>query len=154
MAQLRTAQTGKIQALPSILPKTPPELQDATPSRRRRSRAKTQPPKSRIPHACDRCRVLRTRCSGGERCARCTKDDAECQYRDRKRERDKKWDPSKIPLLPHGLICQRSSPESGSRRSVADGEPQPSQTAAINNRPPRSRLSSASRRATIFRRGE
>ena len=38
---------------------------------------------------CDRCRELRTKCSGGTRCVRCTKDDAICSYSDRKRESNK-----------------------------------------------------------------
>ncbi|KAI1629415.1 fungal-specific transcription factor domain-containing protein [Exophiala viscosa] len=45
---------------------------------------------SRIVHACDRCRVMRTKCSGGDRCTKCVKDHATCIYGDRKRERNKK----------------------------------------------------------------
>ncbi|KIX00909.1 uncharacterized protein Z518_09974 [Rhinocladiella mackenziei CBS 650.93] len=46
--------------------------------------------KTRVSHACDRCRLMRTRCSGGERCSKCIKDDAVCVYGDRKRERNQK----------------------------------------------------------------
>ena len=35
---------------------------------------------------------MRTKCSGGERCSKCIKDDAVCIYGDRKRERNKKCD--------------------------------------------------------------
>ncbi|EXJ94592.1 hypothetical protein A1O1_02988 [Capronia coronata CBS 617.96] len=46
--------------------------------------------KVRTSHACDRCRLMRTKCSGGDRCVKCTKDNAACFYGDRKRERNKK----------------------------------------------------------------
>ncbi|KAJ4509196.1 hypothetical protein HRR78_006098 [Exophiala dermatitidis] len=46
--------------------------------------------KLRTSHACDRCRIMRTKCSGGERCSKCIKDGATCVYGDRKRERNKK----------------------------------------------------------------
>jgi hypothetical protein len=51
------------------------------------------PARVRTSHACDRCRELRAKCSGGTRCAKCTKDDATCLYSDRKRERNKKCVP-------------------------------------------------------------
>ena len=44
----------------------------------------------RASHACDRCREWHAKCSGGDRCTKCIKDDAQCRYSDRKRERDKK----------------------------------------------------------------
>lgn len=47
--------------------------------------------KRRISHACDRCRMMRTKCSGGEQCSKCIKDNANCVYGDRKRERNKKY---------------------------------------------------------------
>ncbi|KAK5188956.1 hypothetical protein LTR92_011048 [Exophiala xenobiotica] len=68
------------------------ELQDegrapaGHPSRSSRSTATH----SRTSHACSRCRVMRTKCSGGDRCLKCVKDDATCVYGDRKRERNKK----------------------------------------------------------------
>ncbi|KAK7894621.1 hypothetical protein LTR67_006383 [Exophiala xenobiotica] len=45
---------------------------------------------SRTSHACNRCRVMRTKCSGGDRCTKCVKNNATCVYGDRKRERNKK----------------------------------------------------------------
>ncbi|KIW75157.1 hypothetical protein Z517_11929 [Fonsecaea pedrosoi CBS 271.37] len=51
---------------------------------------KTTNTKMRTSHACDRCRLMRTKCSGGDRCTKCIKDDANCVYGDRKRERNKK----------------------------------------------------------------
>ncbi|KAI1608752.1 hypothetical protein EDD36DRAFT_447700 [Exophiala viscosa] len=44
----------------------------------------------RTSHACERCRLMRTRCSGEPPCTKCTKDGATCAFRDRKRERNKK----------------------------------------------------------------
>lgn len=34
---------------------------------------------------------MRTKCSGGERCSKCTRDGIVCVYGDRKRERNKKY---------------------------------------------------------------
>lgn len=48
-------------------------------------------PKARVSRACDRCRELRARCSGGIRCAKCTRDDATCRYSDNKREQKQKY---------------------------------------------------------------
>ncbi|KAL2410635.1 hypothetical protein ABEF95_001037 [Exophiala dermatitidis] len=47
----------------------------------------------RTSHACNRCRAMRTKCSGGARCSKCVKDGAVCVYGDRKRERNKKSGP-------------------------------------------------------------
>jgi hypothetical protein len=47
--------------------------------------------KVRTSHACDRCRLMRAKCSGGDRCVKCTKDGAACAYGDRKRERNRKF---------------------------------------------------------------
>lgn len=44
----------------------------------------------RTAHACERCRLLKAKCSGGLRCEKCTADKAECIYGDGKRERNKK----------------------------------------------------------------
>jgi len=55
-----------------------------------RNRRIEVPARVRTSHACDRCRELRIKCSGGTRCTKCTKDDAICLYSDRKRERNKK----------------------------------------------------------------
>jgi hypothetical protein len=46
---------------------------------------------ARVNHACDRCRLMRTKCSGGERCSKCIKDDTPCGYGDGKREKIKKY---------------------------------------------------------------
>ncbi|OAP58456.1 hypothetical protein AYL99_07546 [Fonsecaea erecta] len=51
---------------------------------------KTNVANVRTSHACDRCRLMRTKCSGGDRCSKCIKDGAACVYGDRKRERNKK----------------------------------------------------------------
>jgi len=48
------------------------------------------PAKHRASHACDRCRLLRTKCSGDDPCHKCRKDEAICLFGDRKRERNKK----------------------------------------------------------------
>src|ERR1700744_5387234 len=45
--------------------------------------------RSRITHACDRCRLMRTKCVGGNPCDKCRKDRALCAFGDRKRERKK-----------------------------------------------------------------
>jgi len=47
-------------------------------------------PLSRTSHACDRCRHMRTKCTGDERCSKCVMDNTICTYGDRKRERNKK----------------------------------------------------------------
>ena len=44
----------------------------------------------RTPHACERCRALKAKCTGGARCEKCVLDKAECKYGDGKRERNKK----------------------------------------------------------------
>jgi len=46
--------------------------------------------RGRVAHACDRCRRMRTKCSGGLRCAKCEIDGVECVYSDRKREKARK----------------------------------------------------------------
>ena len=56
----------------------------------------TNSPK-RTSHACDRCRVMKIKCSGGDRCKKCTADDQECVYGDGKRERHKKLGSSISP---------------------------------------------------------
>ncbi|KIW28114.1 hypothetical protein, variant [Cladophialophora immunda] len=61
----------------------------SSPPKQRPSR-KTNVAKVRTSHACDRCRLMRTKCSGGDRCSKCLKDGAACVYGDRKRERNKK----------------------------------------------------------------
>jgi hypothetical protein len=48
-------------------------------------------PRLRASHACDRCRLMRTKCSAEERCAKCVRDDKTCTYGDRKRERNRKY---------------------------------------------------------------
>ncbi|KAF7511201.1 hypothetical protein GJ744_005098 [Endocarpon pusillum] len=44
----------------------------------------------RTGHACERCRALKAKCTGGARCEKCVLDKAECKYGDGKRERNKK----------------------------------------------------------------
>lgn len=63
---------------------------DAT---RRLSVPATVRPRARTSHACDRCRRLRIKCSGGVHCEKCTRDDACCTYSDRKREHAKRYRP-------------------------------------------------------------
>ena len=53
------------------------------------SSAPPQMPSHRARHACDRCRVMRSKCSGGIRCTLCETSDAICVYSDRKREQEK-----------------------------------------------------------------
>lgn len=54
-------------------------------------------PVSRLPgvrrtaHACERCQVLRVKCTGGAECSRCMQDTVPCGYKDRKRERNKQY---------------------------------------------------------------
>lgn len=50
-----------------------------------------QQPRHRASHACDRCRAMRSKCSGGVRCTKCAQHDAACVYSDRKREHNKKY---------------------------------------------------------------
>lgn len=47
----------------------------------------------RTPHACERCRALKAKCTGGIRCEKCVFDKAECRYGDGKRERNKRYTP-------------------------------------------------------------
>lgn len=47
--------------------------------------------RTRISHACDRCRFMRTKCSGASPCSKCAKDGVLCAYNDRKREKNKKY---------------------------------------------------------------
>jgi len=77
---------------------TPPSLRtlattpaSSLPSRLSSNPSTRLPSKNRIPHACNRCRLLRTRCSGVTPCDKCAKDDAVCVFGDRKREKDKKF---------------------------------------------------------------
>lgn len=44
----------------------------------------------RTPHACERCRALKAKCTGGARCEKCVLDKAECKYGDGKRKRNNK----------------------------------------------------------------
>ena len=48
----------------------------------------------RTAHACERCRALKAKCTGGLRCEKCVLDKAECKYGDGKRERNKKYETS------------------------------------------------------------
>lgn len=48
------------------------------------------PASKRTAHACERCRALKAKCTGGARCEKCRVDKAECSYGDGKRERNKK----------------------------------------------------------------
>src|SRR5436189_1701922 len=50
------------------------------------------PPKRTL-HACDRCRAMKIKCSGGDRCKKCIADDQVCVYGDRTRERYRKLAP-------------------------------------------------------------
>jgi len=50
----------------------------------------TAKPRKNSSHACNRCRLLRTRCSGGSRCDKCRNDGAVCIFGDRRREQNKK----------------------------------------------------------------
>ena len=77
--------------------------------------------KVRTSHACDRCRVMRTKCSGGDRCTKCLKDNAICIYGDRKRERNKKC-PSQSRLPPSLLTCSRDLAESLDRIDMLEEE--------------------------------
>jgi hypothetical protein len=45
----------------------------------------------RIAHACERCRALKAKCTGGQICEKCVIDKAVCRYGDGKRERNKKY---------------------------------------------------------------
>ncbi|KAI1625564.1 hypothetical protein EDD37DRAFT_309214 [Exophiala viscosa] len=72
-----------------VLAKGEPPSQRQTPPGRH-SRGSSSAGKERTTHACDRCRIMRTKCSGGDRCTKCVKDNAPCLYGDRKRERNKK----------------------------------------------------------------
>src|SRR6266516_1218904 len=47
------------------------------------------PPKRTL-HACDRCRAMKIKCFGGDRCKKCIADNQVCVYGDRTRERYKK----------------------------------------------------------------
>jgi Fungal Zn(2)-Cys(6) binuclear cluster domain len=44
----------------------------------------------RTAHACERCRALKAKCTGGSKCDKCVIDKADCRYGDGKRERNKK----------------------------------------------------------------
>ncbi|KIW11023.1 hypothetical protein PV08_10322 [Exophiala spinifera] len=83
--------TGPGRLLPSrpVIPKGEPPYSGPAPLRQP-DRPGSSANKSRTSHACDRCRVMRTKCSGGDRCTKCVKDNAGCVYGDRKRERNKK----------------------------------------------------------------
>jgi hypothetical protein len=78
--------------------------------------------KARISHACDRCRVMRTKCSGGDRCSKCVKDQTACVYSDRRRERNKKYPAllayMRVPLL----ITYRALAESQNRIGALQAE--------------------------------
>ncbi|KAK4940189.1 hypothetical protein LTR10_019617 [Elasticomyces elasticus] len=72
-----------------VLAKGEPPSQHQSPPGQH-SRGSSSAGKERTTHACDRCRIMRTKCSGGNRCTKCIKDNATCVYGDRKRERNKK----------------------------------------------------------------
>jgi hypothetical protein len=53
----------------------------------------------RTSHACERCRALKAKCTGGIRCEKCVFDKAECRYGDGKRERNKKYTPCHLGAM-------------------------------------------------------
>ncbi|KAJ9611217.1 hypothetical protein H2200_004400 [Cladophialophora chaetospira] len=74
--------------------------------------------KVRITHACDRCRMMRTKCSGGDRCTKCAKDNAHCAYGDRKRERNKKDLVESLDRI--GVLKGENSRLMGALRAIAE----------------------------------
>lgn len=60
----------------------------------------------RTAHACERCRALKAKCTGGQRCEKCVIDKADCRYGDGKRERNKKYMPPSSPFSPFFLYSK------------------------------------------------
>ncbi|KIY03019.1 uncharacterized protein Z520_01485 [Fonsecaea multimorphosa CBS 102226] len=85
---------------------------------KQRSSRKSTVSKVRTSHACDRCRLMRTKCSGGERCAKCVKDGAACVYGDRKRERNKKDLAESLDRI--SLLEEENAQLVGALRSVTE----------------------------------
>lgn len=73
----------------------------------------------RTPHACERCRALKAKCTGGTRCEKCVLDKAECKYGDGKRERNKKYE-SILFILTWLLRPQKGDGLSVAKEHVSD----------------------------------
>lgn len=85
------------------------------------SRESSSGSKVRTTHACDRCRIMRTKCSGGERCTKCIKDNATCLYGDRKRERNKKYAvPRTVSSWGHVNLLQGFGTKPGPHRRITE----------------------------------
>jgi len=87
-ASMSTA-PGRFVPSRTVIPRAQPQRGGPSPPRPP-SRPGSAITKPRTSHACDRCRIMRTKCSGGERCTKCIKDNATCVFGDRKRERNRK----------------------------------------------------------------
>ncbi|CDK28872.1 unnamed protein product [Kuraishia capsulata CBS 1993] len=55
--------------------------------------------KRRVGKACDCCRIKKTKCDGKKPCSKCTFDNKVCVYSERKRHRDKVYQPGYVELL-------------------------------------------------------
>jgi hypothetical protein len=65
---------------------------------------------------------MRSKCSGGDRCVKCVKDDATCSYGDRKREKNKKSVGSSRLDTFEKLTVHRDLVQSLERINVLEGE--------------------------------
>ncbi|KAF7846547.1 hypothetical protein BT93_L4176 [Corymbia citriodora subsp. variegata] len=81
---------------------------------------------ARTSHACDRCRLLRAKCTGERACTRCANDRVVCVYSDRKRERNKKY-VTPCNVL-YGVQAGESTPPIASTSSTAEATPEISTT--------------------------
>jgi hypothetical protein len=73
-----------------VTPSSSRTLAPATSSPSSLGSSSRAPARKNNPHACNRCRLVRTKCSGGSPCDKCSKDGAICILGEGKRERNRK----------------------------------------------------------------